>query len=140
MNMKNENKKTKSKKTNNENVDMSEPSTTNEPAQELPVAGFGDLVKKVTSALGIEQCEPCKKRQENFNRIWPWLKLKRDLTQEEIDMLARVNSSPIIKSDDVDMLFRSYNEIFQPKNKLTRCNCPGVISTMVGHFNNFNNV
>jgi hypothetical protein len=34
--------------------------------------GLGDTVKKMTSALGIKQCSPCKRRQEKLNRLFPY--------------------------------------------------------------------
>lgn len=34
--------------------------------------GLGDTVKKVTNALGIKQCEPCKKRQQRLNKMFPY--------------------------------------------------------------------
>jgi hypothetical protein len=30
--------------------------------------GLGDIIKKVTYRMGIESCEPCKKRAEFLNR------------------------------------------------------------------------
>lgn len=44
------------------------------PAVQIPIpgmrqgVGFGDLVAKMTNALGIRQCAPCKRRQELLNR------------------------------------------------------------------------
>ena len=34
-----------------------------------PSRGLGDSVKKVTSALGIPQCDGCKKRQRGLNKL-----------------------------------------------------------------------
>ena len=34
--------------------------------------GLGDTVKKVTNAMGMKQCEPCKRRQEKLNRLFPY--------------------------------------------------------------------
>jgi hypothetical protein len=30
--------------------------------------GLGDVIARMTGALGIRQCEPCKRRQEWLNR------------------------------------------------------------------------
>jgi hypothetical protein len=35
--------------------------------------GLGDAVHQVTDAMGIEQCSPCKARQEALNR---WLQFR----------------------------------------------------------------
>jgi hypothetical protein len=34
--------------------------------------GAGDLVKRVTAALGIRQCGGCKDRQERLNKLMPF--------------------------------------------------------------------
>jgi hypothetical protein len=34
----------------------------------MPLIGLGDLAAKITRALGIEECEGCKKRREAMNR------------------------------------------------------------------------
>lgn len=41
-----------------------------------PVAA-GDLVKQLTERLGIPQCGPCKKRQENLNRLLQFRPMRR---------------------------------------------------------------
>ena len=30
---------------------------------------LGDIIAKLTSSVGIEPCEPCKRRQERLNEI-----------------------------------------------------------------------
>lgn len=37
-----------------------------------PSRGLGDTIAKLTSAIGIKPCDPCKKRQELFNKLWPY--------------------------------------------------------------------
>lgn len=103
--------------------------------QSLGIGGLGDAIKSVTQALGIEQCEKCKERQSKLNKLYPWLKATRDVTQEEIDLMTRINSGYIIKNDDVNSLFSLYNDLF--KSKLSRCNCPGLIGKMVERLNVF---
>ena len=34
--------------------------------------GLGDTVKKITAIMGIRQCEPCKRRQQKLNRLFPY--------------------------------------------------------------------
>lgn len=34
--------------------------------------GLGDAIAKLTSAVGIQPCGACKKRQELFNKIVPF--------------------------------------------------------------------
>lgn len=46
---------------------------------------LGDGVKKVTEALGIEQCEPCKERQKKLNELGDWLSnvFKKPVSEEK---------------------------------------------------------
>lgn len=37
-----------------------------------PSKGAGDTVAKVTHAMGIEQCQPCKERQSALNEFLPY--------------------------------------------------------------------
>jgi hypothetical protein len=43
-----------------------------EKKKEKKSEGLGDTVKKVTNALGINQCALCKRRQEKLNRLFPY--------------------------------------------------------------------
>lgn len=78
--------------------------------------GLGDVIKNVTEFLNIEQCEPCQKRQAEFNRLFPFIKRP---TNDEIVFLYEVFSwykglpIPLDKVDDIkkcEALFRKlYN-------------------------------
>lgn len=41
-------------------------------APQQPSRGLGDTIAKVTAALGIRPCAPCKKRQEALNKVVPY--------------------------------------------------------------------
>lgn len=97
--------------------------------------GLGDSIKAVTEALGIEQCQKCEERQSRLNRLFPWLKASRDVTEDEVKLMDRINSSSIIQNDDVNGLFKLYNELFN--SKLSRCNCSGLIKKMIERINVF---
>jgi hypothetical protein len=101
--------------------------------QDLPIGGLGDMIAKVTDTLGIEKCEGCEKRQTTLNHLFPWINTTREITQEEKDFMARVQSSHIIQNDDVNKLFSFYNDLFNSKVK--RCNCPGLIGKMIQRIN-----
>lgn len=101
--------------------------------QKLSMSGFGDLVEKITTTLGIEKCNECEERRKKFNKIFPFIKVSRDLTYDELNLMERINSSPIIKSEDVDAFFKMYNSVFS--TKLKRCNCPQMIANMIGRIN-----
>lgn len=38
----------------------------------IKMRGIGDVVAKMTSAIGIKPCEACKKRQEFLNNLVPF--------------------------------------------------------------------
>jgi hypothetical protein len=42
------------------------------PPADGEVRGLGDLIKRVTSAVGIEPCGNCDRRAEVLNRIMPF--------------------------------------------------------------------
>lgn len=101
--------------------------------QDLGIGGIGDLIAKVTDSLGIEKCEKCEQRQIKFNKLMPWLKVSRNLTDDEKDFIKHIQQKAIIQSDDVNRLFVLYNEIYYAKNK--RCSCPGLIGKMIQRLN-----
>lgn len=105
--------------------------------QKLSLGGFGDLVKSVTEVLGITQCDECIERQKKFNKAFPFIKVSRDLTFEELKLMERINAKPIIQNDDVNALFKMYNEVFT--SNIKRCNCPGLIAKMIQRINTFIN-
>ena len=41
------------------------------PKEKFPARGAGDVVAKVTNALGIKKCGGCAKRQKALNRLLP---------------------------------------------------------------------
>ena len=97
--------------------------------QTLDKAGLGDLVSSITQTLGIPECEPCARRKEALNKMFPWLKASRELTEEEVIFIGKIMSNKTLQNDDVNDLFRLYNDIFS--SKLSRCNCPGLLSKMI---------
>lgn len=103
--------------------------------QKLETSGLGDVISNITSALGIEECEPCARRKAALNKAFPWLNPTRQATQDDIDFMNKINSSSIIQSDDVNKLFNLYNELFN--SKLSRCNCPGLLQKMISRLNTY---
>ena len=47
---------------------------------------LGDAIAKVTHALGIEQCDACKERQQKLNKLFPYAK-PQCLTEDEFNYL-----------------------------------------------------
>lgn len=101
--------------------------------QKLPITGFGDIIENIAEKLGIEKCDECEERHKKFNKMFPFLKVSRELTYSELELMERINSSPMIKSEDVDAFFKMYNSVFGAK--LKRCNCPQMIAKMITRVN-----
>ena len=97
--------------------------------QTLEQSGLGDFVSSITQALGIEECEPCKRRKDALNKMFPWLKASREVTDEELEFIKKIVSTNTLNNEDVNRLFNLYNDIFS--SKLSRCNCPGLVAKMV---------
>jgi hypothetical protein len=97
--------------------------------QTLESSGLGDVISNITQALGIEECEPCSRRKAALNRLFPWLKASREVTEEELEFIKKITTTNTLQNDDVNNLFRLYNDIFS--SKLSRCNCSGLISKMI---------
>ena len=97
--------------------------------QKLEIAGLGDFVSSITQTLGITECEPCARRKAALNKAFPWLKSSREITEEELQFIKKITSTHTLQNDDVNNLFKLYNDIFS--SKLSRCNCPGLISKMI---------
>lgn len=95
--------------------------------------GLGDNIKAITEALGIPQCPECKERQSSLNHLMPWLKVSRELNEEEKEFVRFIQRKPTIQSDDVNRLFSLYNEIYNAKN--VRCACPALIGKMIQRLN-----
>tara|TARA_R110000868_G_scaffold203335_2_gene451167 strand:- start:1264 stop:1602 length:339 start_codon:yes stop_codon:yes gene_type:complete len=46
--------------------------------------GLGDGIKVITEALGIEQCNKCKERQQLLNRLFPFKNAKAPTEEDDI--------------------------------------------------------
>lgn len=68
--------------------------------------GFGDTVARLASALGIEPCDGCKKRQELLNRALPYRQRSNVMRQEET--VSKTQTEPITERDRVVATVRSY--------------------------------
>ena len=97
--------------------------------------GLGDTIKVITNALGFVTCDECEKRRELFNKWFPYANYKRGLTEEEVQFIKDCATKKMFQSEEVDRLFKMYNDFFQPKSRLEKCNCPNVIRTIIEQFN-----
>lgn len=93
--------------------------------------GLGDVIANITKAIGIEPCDACERRREQFNKWFPNTSYTRDLTEQEIELLTYAQTAKIFKSEQVDQLFNMFNELLKPRNKVQRCNCPSVLKQII---------
>lgn len=93
-----------------------------------PVKGLGDVIKSVTSALGIETCEKCEERRQKLNKAFSFLKtVKRELTDEEIESLLLMEANKRI--EDGTSFVKLYNDVFGTRVK--PCNCPSIYKELL---------
>lgn len=52
------------------------------------IQGLGDVIAKVTSAVGVEPCEGCKERQFTLNRLFNFKRVKSEMTAEDKILFA----------------------------------------------------
>lgn len=100
------------------------------------INGLGDLISRVTKALGIEECDGCKDRKKLLNNAYPFLKPAFEkVTEADIIMMIELNSAgnQIVKSETVDKIYEFYNRLFNTNKK--RSNCPGCLKVMLDQIN-----
>lgn len=88
--------------------------------EETKVKGVGDVIKKVTEVLGIEQCEPCKERQEKLNKMFPFTKKANPIPKSDFEFILGIKNT-ILKEDRArfEQLVRDTFKV-----KFISCNCP----------------
>lgn len=84
--------------------------------------GLGDVIAKVTSAIGITQCEPCKQRQKNLNRIFPFTKEANEIFEDDVLFVKELNETKYIKQDNRKRFEQLVRDTFEVR--FTPCNCP----------------
>ena len=100
------------------------------------INGLGDLISRVTKALGIDECDGCKERKRLLNDTYPFLKPRYEkVTEADVIMMIELNSAgnQIVKSETVDKIYEFYNRLFNAKKK--RSNCPGCLKVMLDQIN-----
>jgi hypothetical protein len=102
--------------------------------------GLGDVVKAVTDTLGIEQCEGCQERQFTLNRLFPFKRVTKEMTDSDKqtfnEFMQRKGNRVIegkvttIEADDVRLLNDLYLTYFGLDN--SGCpNCSNIHKTVI---------
>lgn len=102
------------------------------------IKGLGDAVKAVTDFVGIVPCEACLKRQEKWNKIFPFTKQPREFTEKEI-VAWRKFSKPVktrLTDEERKFVCRTYADIFKQIYFEPCINCsPAPIVFMIEQLN-----
>ena len=92
------------------------------------IEGLGDVVKKITNALGIETCDACEERRKKWNEMFPFTKQAGELSENDIAFLKRIRFLNTIGSEDINYIFDLHNRVFNRRTK--PCHCSGIIMEM----------
>lgn len=95
------------------------------------IKGLGDVVATVTSAVGIEPCEGCKKRQEKLNKLIPFG--TKDLTEEQKIYLQEFfsNEPTELTPTQQKELIGIYFDAYQLKPFTPCTGCSGVWKSII---------
>lgn len=95
------------------------------------IKGLGDVVATVTSAVGIEPCEGCKKRQEKLNKLIPFG--TKDLTEEQKIYLQEffANEPTELTPTQQKELIGIYFDAYQLKPFTPCTGCSGVWKSII---------
>lgn len=95
------------------------------------IKGLGDVVATVTSAVGIEPCKGCKKRQEKLNKLIPFG--TKDLTEEQKIYLQEffANEPTELTPTQQKELIGIYFDAYQLKPFTPCTGCSGVWKSII---------
>ena len=94
------------------------------------IQGLGDVIAKVTTAVGIEPCEGCKERQFTLNRLFNFKKVKSEMTAEDKILFAIFMESKgqrVIDGKRTELTFENIeflNTLYLYYFGLDNSNCP----------------
>ena len=102
--------------------------------------GLGDVVADITKAVGVEPCEGCKERQFMLNRLFPFKRVNKEMTNDhkiEFDNFMQLKGQRVLdgKTTTIDAKEVQFlNELYLEYFGLDNSNCPscsGVHKTII---------
>ncbi len=104
-----------------------------ESENQLPSAGIGDTIAKITNFLGIKKCDACEQRRKDFNKAYPWVQfdLLEKLNEEEEEVLRIAKASPIVPYETANKIFQIYNKKYKQRTPVKFCQCAGLFKTLL---------
>jgi hypothetical protein len=100
-------------------------------ARPKKLRGLGDAIATVTDALGIEQCDGCKKRQDKLNKLIPFG--TKDLTDYQKEYLQSffANEPNELTPQHQKELIGIYFDVYQIKPFVPCTGCSGVWKSII---------
>ena len=100
-------------------------------ARPKKIKGLGDAIATVTDALGIEQCDGCKKRQDKLNKLIPFG--TKDLTDYQKEYLQSFfsNEPNELTPQQQKDLIGIYFDVYQIKPFVPCTGCSGVWKSII---------
>lgn len=90
--------------------------------------GLGDVVAKITAAIGIEPCESCLERKAKLNKAYSFLKaVLRELTDEEIAYVEEIRAKRVVQ--DTQKFTKLFNQVFGTNQQ--SCDCPSLYKDLL---------
>ena len=102
------------------------------------IKGLGDAVKAVTDFVGIVPCEACLKRQEKWNKLFPFRRQPRELTPDELIAWRKFSKPVKTRLTDTERKFvcKIYSDVFKRLYFEPCLNCsPAPIVFMIEQMN-----
>jgi hypothetical protein len=94
------------------------------------IQGLGDVVANLTSAVGIEPCEPCKENQFKLNRLFNFKKVKSEMTlidKEHFTLFLEAKGKRVIDGKRTELVFEDVdylNGLYKYYFGIDNSNCP----------------
>jgi hypothetical protein len=95
------------------------------------ITGLGDVVATITSSVGIEPCEGCKKRQERLNKLFSIG--VEDLIESEKTFLQEffAKEQNELSKETQNELLDIYFRVYRIKSVAICSGCPGVWKSII---------
>lgn len=96
-----------------------------------PAAGLGDIVAKVTEAIGVKPCVGCNSRKDLLNVHFPF-GTPKEMTDEQMEWFGTFDKEQgkVLSNENATKLFELYNDTFGVKVQECR-SCSGLIIAII---------
>lgn len=95
------------------------------------ITGLGDVIAAVTTAIGIEPCEGCEKRQVKLNKLFPFGVKELTNTQKEYLQKFFIKEHDELSTEQQKEISGIYFEAYQVKPFIPCHGCSGVWKSFI---------